>query len=170
MNRTLLALALVLSACAVEPEPKPEPEGCELAKGEDPTLEVSHYSTFDNLGPTLYCGIPPQGGAPYAPFGVRFRGVTPEDNGAVVVSISAADPLSGELLGDDDFFERFLCSNVGESEGYWVAAEFHLRFYDYSLDDLHGREVAVHFVAEGVDGTIEHTLPFTMDCLPGTTL
>ncbi len=168
MRRDLAILAVLLAAGC---DPAPDDTGGPVDPGAcgagDPALEVSHYGTFDALGTTMYCGIPPQGGAPYAPFGVRVRGVDPADDGALSVTITARDVDTGEELGAGDFHERFLCANAGDSAGWWVASEFHLRFFGYSLDDLHGRSATVHFVAEGANGEAERTLPFDLDCVPG---
>lgn len=164
-----LTLIFALAACGHAADSSEPPVGaCDLAPGDSPALEVSHYGTYDALGDVVYCGIPPQGGAPYAPFGVRIRGMTPEDNGGMHVVITATDATTQEVVGESEFWERFLCSNVGESEGYWVAAEFHLRFYGRTLEDLHGREVDIAFTAEGPDDTVTETLRFDLDCVAGT--
>lgn len=162
-----LGLLIALTACA-DPTDTGDPPVGSCDAGNQPELQVSHYGTYDALGDTVYCGIPPQGGAPYAPFGVRVRGLSPEDNGGMHVVITATDVATSEVVGESEFWERFLCSNVGESEGWWVAAEFHLRFYGYTLEELHGRQIDLRFLAEGPDDSATDTLRFALDCVAGT--
>ncbi len=119
-------LALPLAGCDEPPPKKDDPEGCEPVRGEDPVLEVNHYGTFGELGDTVWCAIPPQGGAPYAPFGLRVRGVLPLEGNGLHVTIRAVDTATQEAVGEGEFWDAFLCSNVGDNEGYWIKNELHL--------------------------------------------
>jgi len=60
-----------------------------------------------------------------------------------LVSVVATDADSGERLGDIELFHRFVCANVGEDAGSYVAGEIHLRFWDYRLKELDGRTADV---------------------------
>ena len=164
--RLALAMTLALMGCDEEPKPDPDPGACDQAKVA--ALEVSHYGTFAELDDIVYCGIPPQGGAPYAPFGLRVRGVEPTDTGVIPVTITATDTTSGEVVGMGEFNERFLCANAGESDGWFVGAEFHLRFSGYELSELHEREIEISFEAEGLDGLAEMAMVVDLDCVAGS--
>ena len=140
---------------------------CDLPKGADPVVEINHYGTFAELGDIAYCAIPPQGGAPYAPFGVRVKGLVPMDNNAAHTTITATDSATDEEVGLTDFWDAYLCANAGESAGYWIKNEFHLRFFGYTLEELHGRQVDIRFDVEGADGTLTETWRFELDCVAG---
>lgn len=167
MHRLVIAI-LCLAACDEEP-PDPPPKGDQVCEdAADPALEVSHYGTFEALGDVVYCGIPPQGGAPYAPFGLRVRGVHADPTGAIPVNITVVDTQTDEVLSDADFFQRFLCANAGESDGWLVGSEFHPRFFDNTVDDLHERQVEITFRADGVDGAVaEMSMVVDLDCIAG---
>jgi len=102
--------------------------------------------------PILY-GHPPQGGVPYAPYEVRFRGVPAADQG-VTVQMELTDPATGALLGDVRLAQRFLCSNTGEDQGFWVGGEVHIRFWEYDLDSLLGRAGQVEAIVFGPGGEV----------------
>ena len=168
----LLAFSLTALLACEEPPPDdpPDPGECALDAGEEPVVELSHYfSPYGDIGETIYCGIPPQGGAPYSPFGVRLRGLDLDaDDGTVTVAMRATDVDTGELVGTADYTERFLCSNVGDNEGYWVGAELHLRYFGYELTDLDTRVIRLEVEATSVGGDVLTTAVIgALDCAPG---
>ena len=121
--RTVVILSCLM---ACEPEPAPPAAGtCDLIEGETPSLDVSHYSEFGDAPEIVYCGIPPQGGAPYAPFGVRLRGVEPDDLGVNLI-LTAVDLDTGEEIGVAEYNQVMICSNVCNNAGYSVGAELHM--------------------------------------------
>lgn len=162
-------LLLPALACGDRPvEDSAEPAGvCDPIAGEAPELEVRHYAEFTEPVATVYCGIPPQGGAPYAPFGIRVHGIDPFEGNAMTVTITATDTTTDEVVGTGEFTNLFLCSNIGENEGWWLLNEVHLRFAGHTTDDLHGRTVAFEFAAEGLTETVTDTLTVPMDCIAG---
>lgn len=88
-------------------------------------------------GGTLWCGTPPQGGAPYSPFRLRMHG--PEVTGdGIEVELIATEQGTGEELAYTSLTMGLVCANVGENEGYWVGSEAHMR-YTLDLEDLAGR-------------------------------
>jgi len=117
-------------------------------------LELAQREGFPlpSDAPILY-GHPPQGGVPYAPYSLRFRGVEAADQG-VTVQIEVTDEVTGALLGDVRQDHRFLCSNTGKDENHWVAGELHVRFWEYDLDSLVGREGRVEAIVFGANGEV----------------
>jgi hypothetical protein len=72
----------------------------------------------------------------------------------VTVQIEVTDPSTGELLGDVRQSQRFLCSNTGSDEGYWVGGEVHVRFWEYDLDALLARAGRVEAIVFGPNGEV----------------
>ncbi|MEQ1569334.1 MAG: hypothetical protein ABMA64_27100 [Myxococcota bacterium] len=109
----------------------------------EPWLELAPPGgAFGDLvdGSSLWCGIPPQGGAPYSPIGVRARGPDVLGEGVAIEAIGA-DPDSGEPLVYVALALAWVQANVGDAAGAWVGPEVHLRYDGQSLDDLAGREL-----------------------------
>ena len=118
-----------------------------------PTLEIAQQGPYGLVdGEPLWFGLPPQGGVPYAPFRLRLEGLNFPDQGSSV-SVVATDVDTGERLGDIELQHRFICSNIGDDAGRYVAGEVHLRFWDYRLKELDGRTAEV--VATVSDGPNE---------------
>ena len=164
----LLPIVLLALVGCEPPEPEPPAALCDATPGEAARLDVSHYGTYGEPADIVYCGIPPQGGAPYAPFGIRVRGIDPDEAG-LQVTMQAVDLDTGETVGTGEFTEHFICSNVGENEGHWVGSELHMRFYSYTIDDLHDRDVEIHLEAENTLGeTVSVTFDARLDCVPGS--
>ena len=108
-----------------------------------PNLQIAQQGPYGlKDGDPLWFGLPPQGGVPYAPFRFRVDGLNEADLGTAV-SLVATDADSGEHLGDIELVHRFVCANVGEDAGSYVAGEIHLRFWDYRLKELDGRTADV---------------------------
>lgn len=107
--------------------------------------------TFGDLsgGDALWCGNPPQGGAPYTPFRVRLSGPEALEDG-VYVEMTAVDLEDGSELAYTDLTMGLTCANVGESAGSWVGSEAHMRYYGWALDQLDGREAEVTVRASGL--------------------
>jgi hypothetical protein len=162
----LLTLLLLVACEPTAPEPILGP--CEIGPDELKSVELSHYGDYGAIGSVIYCGIPPQGGAAYAPFGVRILGIAPDDLG-IDLTMVAIDVDTGEEVGSGDYIHQMVCSNVGDSEGHWVGAELHMRFYGYELDDLHDRTVTVTVEARNESGDNAMVeLQATLDCDPLT--
>ena len=125
--------------------------GCDAGPGR---LELAQRDGFP-IGPEapILYGHPPQGGVPYAPYAIRFRGVDGADQG-VTVQMEVTEPSTGALLGDVRLSQRFLCANTGSDEGYWVGGEVHVRFWEYDLDSLLGREGRVETIVFGPNGEV----------------
>lgn len=107
----------------------------------DPALEVApsdlDFGVFQP-GDALDYGTPPQGGAPYSPYHLRTTGLQDPGEG-VVVDLWAVDTDDGSDLGSVQYDVRLICANVGDSAGWWVGSDVHMRFEGWSLDDLEGR-------------------------------
>lgn len=137
-----------LLACAAEVPVPP----CE--EPEDPHLDIAPADLeFGDFvpGDILWYGTPPQGGAPYSPFHARAGGMSNLDEGVHVVL--AARDADGITLGDVAYDVRFVCANVGDSAGSWVGSDLHLRFFDWSLEDLEGRSADVTITVTDQAGT-----------------
>ncbi len=105
--------------------------------------------------PSLWCGIPPQGGAPYTPLrGIRVRGPEALAEG-LVIEVTVADVEASEELSYMELAARMTCANVGDNEGYWVGSEVHVRYPGYSLDDLAERDAELTVRVTSADGTVE---------------
>jgi hypothetical protein len=130
----MLWLAL---ACAPEPEPAP----CDVSG--DPALEVApadvDFGAFPE-GDPLYYGVPPQGGALYSPFHARAAGIADLDEGASITMVGT-DPADGTVIAESAYELRLVCANVGDSLGQWLGTDLHLRFGDWTLDELVGQRI-----------------------------
>lgn len=108
----------------------------------EPTLDVAHATEPWGLDEaSIGCGIPPQGGAPYARFRLRVGNLPLSDGAEVEVSVVDLD--SGETLGGASLAMGFVCSNVGDDADHWVGSEVHARFDGFTVDELLGRHVQV---------------------------
>lgn len=126
-------------------------DGSGQACGGSPTLvfapQLASPDGQMHDGDDVPYGIPPQGGAPYAPFQVVVRGPTSGDDPPVAWA-SATDLDGGAVIGTDHLdpdpgtpVRSWVCSNVGAFSGWWYAGEVHLRFWDVALEALEGRRV-----------------------------
>ncbi len=119
----------------------------------DPALEVGEGSEgwgIDDIDIT--CGIPPQGGAPYARFRVRVANLDLHEGADVQVDLF--DPDSEERLGTASVPAGFVCANVGENADHWVTPEVHVRFDGIDLLDLHEVPVRIEASVVGVEGSV----------------
>ncbi len=108
--------------------------------------------TFGELeGGELWCGHPPQGGAPYSPLQIRLRGPEAWSEGMLLEMI-AADPEDGSELAYTDLTAGLICANVGDNEGFWVSSEAHMRYDGWSLEELAGRSAELTVRASSMDG------------------
>lgn len=166
--RSLVLLMLVACDPTEPPPPPPLETLCHPAEGDRPAVELTHYGTQQAEVDIVYCGIPPQGGAPYAPFSARFRALDPLDT-ALMVDLVASDAATGEALGAVTINQNVICSNVGANEGWWVGSELHLRFPGYTTAELHERDMVLDVSVTTADGTgVSTTLTANLDCIPGT--
>jgi hypothetical protein len=140
--------ALFSVACEEGPPPPP-PGPCESASAEvDVAPPWGDYGDFVD-GVELWCGNPPQGGAPYSPFRFRLLGPEAFADGVELV-MTAADPDDGTELGWTSLTMGLTCANVGESAGYWVGSEAHLRYSGWSLDELGGKAASITMEATAI--------------------
>lgn len=142
-------LWVFLLACK-QPTPTP-PGSCPVA--DDPYAELSQGEEWvPQDGTPVQFGIPPQGGAPYAPFEIRMIGMPSSDS--YTVDLSAVD--DGVEIGTESYEQRFVCANVGENQGTRYTPELHMRFYGYEPPEIDGHEVEVTVTITSEDGeTIE---------------
>jgi hypothetical protein len=152
--KAAIALGL-LAACEPEPE-LPPPLPSHLCATDEQVIDLAppegDYGDLD-AGADLWCGNPPQGGAPYTPFRIRLKG--PEAyEGGFVVSMTAVDLDTEETLANNEVALQPVCANVGDSAKWWVGSEAHMRYDGFALPDLADREaaltVAVAAIADGV--------------------
>lgn len=138
-------------ACAPPPPVDTAEPGCGSGP---PTLELAQTDTPFGLadGDALFCGTPPQGGAPYAPFRLRVRGISDLD--APWVEIAVRDP-DDVVLGEAAQAHGFLCANAGNDAGWWVASEVHARFAGLELGDLDGRALQVDVTVDAAGTRLE---------------
>lgn len=99
----------------------------------------------------LWCGIPPQGGAPYSPLRIRLLGGSDWSAGAHLELI-ASDLDDGSELAYTELDMGLVCANVGDNEGFWVGSEAHMRYDGLGLDDLDGRLARLTVRASTLDG------------------
>lgn len=139
---------IFLLACAVEPEGPP----CEVSG--DPGLEVApadvDFGAFVDGDPLEY-GVPPQGGALYSPFHARVHGVTDLDEGALIV-LTGTDPTDGSLIAETEYELRLVCANVGDSAGQWLGTDLHLRFGEWTIEELVGQVMALELQIANLQG------------------
>jgi hypothetical protein len=150
-----LILGLLLGGCSSGGGPETP---CE-AQG-DPSLEIGPadvpFGDFSD-GDDLEYGTPPQGGAPYTPLKARASGLPAMAEG-VTIEMTGVSEL-GEYLGDVTYDTRFVCANVGDSAGTWVASDLHYRYFGWDLDALEGKEAEITVTVTDVDGaSVEDTL------------
>lgn len=146
-------LLLLAASCADGPVLPAHPCHAEA----DWTVEITParepFGSMTEGGP-LWCGIPPQGGAPYTPVRARVRGPDSLRDG-MQLYVVATDAETGEELSVTDLpSTRMTCANVGESAGYWVGSELHLRFPERTLQDLSEREVDLTLEVSTEDGSV----------------
>ena len=154
MRRVVFGL-LGLAACEPEPELPPPLPG-HLCASEEQAIELAPpEGSFGDLvdGSDLWCGNPPQGGAPYTPFRVRFVGPEEYEDG-VLIDLSAVDNETGETLASTEVALGLVCANVGESANKWVGAEAHMRYDGWPLPELEGRDAHLTVAAVPVVGDV----------------
>ena len=146
--RILILLGALGVGCKAPPTPV-DPGTC--AESEDPVVELSQGDAWViEDGTPVQFGIPPQGGAPYAPFEIRLRGMPFADDYAVVLEATrVSDQL---LIGTGDYVQRFVCANVGENQGTRYTPELHMRFFTFEPPDLEGDTVDVEITVTPADG------------------
>jgi len=134
---------IVLVALLACKQPVPTPFDGPCPQLDDPLIEVRQGESWGMIdGDPIEFGIPPQGGAPYAPFDLRLVGVAPSPDGYTVIT-EATLQSTGDLVGTGEYEQRFVCANVGENEGTRFASEFHTRFFGFEPDQLAGEWVDV---------------------------
>lgn len=125
--------------------------GSDCAAGPTRVEVAAPTLAFDALrdGDEVFCGIPPQGGAPYTP--LRFRAAGPAGFGeGVDVRVRAVD--GAEVLGDTSLQLGLVCANAGESAGWWTGGEVHLRYEGRAVEALDGRDAALTFSVTPIAG------------------
>lgn len=138
MHRLHPIAATALLAGCPQAAPPPPLGPCDFDRA---AIEVAPPDgEFGDLtdGAALWCGNPPQGGAPYTPFRVRLTGPQAWQDG-IELEMSAIEAETGVELGWTSLTLGLTCANVGESAGAWVGAEAHLRYNGWNLDELEGR-------------------------------
>jgi hypothetical protein len=130
---------LLLGACSATPPPPPPLHPCD--QGEVAVEATPARGAWGDLhdGGTLWCGNPPQGGAPYSPFRVRMTGPEAVGDG-IELEMVALEQGTGVELAYTALTMGLTCANVGENEGYWVGSEAHMRYTGFSLEELGGRQ------------------------------
>lgn len=138
------AVPFVLLAACSPGEPPPEVPSHPCASNTTRLDVAPPQGEFGDLadGDALWCGNPPQGGAPYTPFRVRLAGPEALEEG-VYIEMTAVDVEDGSELAYTDLTMGVTCANVGESAGTWVGSEAHMRYFGHVLEDLDGREAEV---------------------------
>ena len=130
----------------------------------EPTIEVGQRDQWNVPDGTIAFGIPPQGGAPYAPFQMRVRGV--EESSLYVVRMDAWD-AEGNRIEERRSAQPFVCANAGVYAGYRFAPDVHMRFFGLTPPELDGDtiefEVSVLIGADVIasdrwEGTLDWTL------------
>ncbi|HHO53066.1 MAG TPA: hypothetical protein ENK18_19860 [Deltaproteobacteria bacterium] len=147
------ALPLIwLLGCSEEPIETPAPI---LPPCHSDTLSIdaapSRGAFGDLLGGSLWCGNPPQGGAPYSPLRLRLEGSSGWSAG-MFLELIATDLADGTELAYTALEMGLVCANVGESEGSWVGSEAHMRYDGRTLDDLEGRTAELTVRAAALEG------------------
>lgn len=150
-----MAALAVLAGCASAPPLAPCEQ--ETEAGLDLVPSPLEFGTFTDGGDVEY-GNPPQGGAPYSPFRARAGGFSTLDEGAVV-DMWGTDLDDGSNLGEVTYEIRFVCANVGESAGQWLASDLHFRYFGWALEDLAGRTAEISVRVSDLDGnSVEQSL------------
>ena len=118
---------------------------------DEPYAELSQGDGWDLTdGTPVEFGIPPQGGAPYAPFEIRLIGMVSSD--WYTVDMAAYDTTTAEMIGTETFSQRFVCANVGEHAGTRYTPELHMRFYGWEPPEIDGAEVDVEITISPEQG------------------
>lgn len=137
-----------LLACAAAPEGPP------CAVSGDPELEVApadvDFGGFHD-GDSLLYGVPPQGGALYCPFHARVDGIADLDLGAHIEMVGI-DADSDTVIAETTYDGRLVCANVGESAGQWLGTDLHLRFGEWTMEDLADKVLRLELWIENLDG------------------
>lgn len=144
-------LPLLLAACPEAPTLPPHPCHSD-ATAVDVTPAREPFGAMGD-GTELWSGIPPQGGAPYTPLRTRVLGPEVLFDG-MVLELVVEDDRTGEELSYSESQTRMTCANVGESAGYWVGSEIHLRYPGYSLEALEGRDATLTVRVTSLDDTV----------------
>lgn len=134
--------------------PPTDTDGTGLCPAEDPAwAELSQGDGWGlDDGALVSFGIPPQGGAPFAPFLVRLHGAPPSPDG-YLVEMEAFDHTLEQSVGEGSYNQRFVCANVGENEGTRIASEFHMRFFGWESADLADHPVTITIDVTPVEGS-----------------
>lgn len=139
--KSLLVLPLLLVFGCEGPPPTLLPDTCPTLLV--PTAELSQSDEWGMQdGDPVAFGIPPQGGAPFAPFGLRVWGMSASVDG-YEIEMSAFERSTGELIGTASYEQRFVCANVPPNEGSRVTSELHMRFFGFEPDEIAGIQVDV---------------------------
>lgn len=147
MRAGCVALAL-LAGCAGS-------GGAPCAPSGDPAIFAGSAEAGPDAfadGDPFLVAIPPQGGAPFTPLEVRIEGLAAPQEG-LGVEVFGEDRDSGEDLGTLELGQRFLCANVGDNAGRWVAPELHFRYPGWELDQLYDRAATFLIVVTDAEGT-----------------
>ncbi len=118
-------------------------------------LELSLESgSFDDVeeGMTAPVSVPPQGGAPYTPWMVRVTGDGALNGGVRMVATASDDDVE---VGDVEIDLVPICANVAPNDGWWMVSGVHVRYWEYTVDELIGRAVDFHFSLQDVGGGAE---------------
>ncbi|MEZ4319498.1 MAG: hypothetical protein R3F61_18425 [Myxococcota bacterium] len=148
------AFPALLAVAACKQAPTPVTPGLCPESG-DPVVEATQGDGwgFDDGDPIQF-GIPPQGGAPYAPFDLRLIGLAASDTYRVITEATRqSDQL---LVGEGQYNQRFVCANVGDNAGTRFSSEFHMRFFGYEPDELAGDwvDIEISVTPEGGDPVV----------------
>jgi hypothetical protein len=149
MLRSALAVVLLVGCTDGKDDTGTTPPELDRCGADVPVFEVARSGDVlgEDLGIIdLEVDIPPQGGAPYAPFVGRIAGLEQPELG-YNFDMVALDADSGEELGSGEYAMRYICANAGDNTGWMVGAELHLRFYGWNTKDLDGRTAEVEFTA-----------------------
>jgi hypothetical protein len=151
------AVGLLVGVAACDPASElPPPLPDHLCATEEQVVDLAPpEGDYGDLasGSDLWCGNPPQGGAPYSPFRVRLQGPEAYSDG-IIVELTAVDADTDELLADTEVAIQPICANVGESAKWWVGSEAHMRYDGWSLPDLDGRDAVFSVVVNAIHGDV----------------
>lgn len=132
-----------------------------------PVIDVAQQAEWNVPSGLLAFGIPPQGGAPYAPFEVRLVGAPVSESYRIVMTST----IDGTEYETPPYNERFVCRNVGEEAGTRYSPDLHMRFFGTEPPELDGREATMAFEAFVGDDlvasrTVVGTLDWTLGPMP----
>ncbi len=148
---------LVASLLACKPD-------APCGEGSDPSIDVAQQGAWNIPEGEVDMGIPPQGGAPYAPFEVRLIDVEIAD----MYRITMEAEVDGETYVTPPYIERFVCRNVGEEAGTRYTPDLHMRFFGTDPPSLDGKRATLRFEAwvdteaPVASRTLEVTLRWTL--------